>query len=157
MLNEVTLIGNIGADPEVRNFQNGGKVANLRIATSERWKSKDGEQKEHTEWHSVAVFGPLADVVEKYATKGMQVLIRGSLRTRSYEKEGSTRYVTEVVVQGFNARFNMLGGKNGGGGSRSEGGGWGGGGRSSEGGGETRSSSSTSRKPPSDLDDDIPW
>lgn len=152
MLNEVTLIGNIGADPEVRNFQNGGKVANLRIATSERWKSKDGEQKEHTEWHSVAVFGPLADVVEKYATKGMQVLIRGSLRTRSYEKDGSTRYVTEVVVQGFNARFNMLGGKNGGGGSRSEGGGWDSGGAR---GGST--SSGTTRKPASDLDDDIPW
>ena len=117
-VNKVILIGNLGQDPEIRNFDNGGKVANLRLATSESWKDKaTGERKESTEWHSVAVFGPLADTIAQFCRKGSKVYLQGKLQTRKYEKDGQERYATEVVLQGPNAEFRMLDGRNEGGNS----------------------------------------
>ena len=127
-LNKVMLIGNLGADPEIRSFQNGGKVANLRIATSESWKDRNtGERQERTEWHSVAIFSEgLVDVVERYLKKGSKVYIEGQLQTRKWQdQQGNDRYSTEVVIRGFNGSLIMLdsqgGGGGGSGGSR---GGW---------------------------------
>lgn len=98
--NKVVLMGNLGADPEIRTFDNGGKVASFRIATTERWKDKNtGEQKEQTDWHNIVVRSAgLAGVVENYVKKGSQVLIDGKLRYRSYEQNGEKKYITEVVV-----------------------------------------------------------
>lgn len=113
-LNKVQLIGNLGADPEVRSFQNGGQVANLRIATSEVWKDRDsGQRKERTEWHSVAVFGEgLVRVCETYLRKGSKVYLEGKLQTRKWQDQsGQDRYTTEVVVQGFGGALVMLDGK----------------------------------------------
>lgn len=110
-VNKVILIGNLGADPESRSFQNGGKVVNLRIATSESWKDKSsGERKERTEWHTVAVFNEgLATVAEKYLRKGSKVYIEGALQTRKWQDQsGSDRYSTEIVLQGFNSVLTML-------------------------------------------------
>ena len=111
-MNRATIIGNLGRDPEVRTFQDGGKVANLAIATSEKWKDKDtGERKEATEWHRVSVFGPLAGIVEQYVTKGMKLAIEGHLRTRKWQDQsGQDRYSTEIVLQGPRASLEMLGG-----------------------------------------------
>ena len=111
-MNRATIIGNVGRDPEIRTFQDGGKVANLAIATSEKWKDKDtGERKEATEWHRVAVFGPLAGIVEQYVTKGMKLAIEGQLRTRKWQDQsGQDRYSTEIVLQGPRASLEMLGG-----------------------------------------------
>lgn len=130
-LNKVMLIGNLGADPEVRSFQNGSKVANLRIATSESWKDKStGERQERTEWHSVAIFGDgLVSVVERYTRKGSKVYIEGQLRTRKWQDQsGADRYTTEVVVQGMGGSLTLLDGAQGGGEGR--GGSSGGSGRS---------------------------
>jgi len=115
-MNRATIIGNVGRDPEIRTFQDGGKVANLAIATSEKWKDKDtGERKEATEWHRVAVFGPLAGVVEQYVTKGMKLAIEGQIRTRKWQDQsGQDRYSTEIVLQGPKASLEMLGGPKGG-------------------------------------------
>lgn len=113
-VNKVILIGNLGADPEVRNFPNGGKVCNLRIATSENWKDKaTGERRERTEWHSVAIFSePLIRVVEQYLRKGSSVYIEGKLQTRKWQDQsGNDRYSTEVVLQGFDGKLVMLGGR----------------------------------------------
>ncbi len=139
-LNKVMLIGNLGADPEIRSFQNGGKVANLRIATSETWKDKNtGERQERTEWHSVAIFSEgLVGVVERYLRKGSKVYIEGSLQTRKWQdNSGNDRYSTEVVLRGMNGTLTMLdgapGGQGGGGVSRGGGGDWGSGGGSSGG------------------------
>lgn len=109
-VNQVTLLGRLGRDPEARNFQNGGKVVNLRLATSERWKDRtSGEQKERTEWHSVCVFGPLADIAERYLRKGSLVLLQGQLQTRKWQdKDGQERFNTEVVLQGFGANLVLL-------------------------------------------------
>ena len=110
-VNKVILVGNLGADPEVRTFQNGGKVCNLRIATSERWKDRNtGEQREKTEWHSVAIFNEgLVRVAEQYLRKGSKVYIEGQLQTRKWQdKDGNDRYSTEVVLQGFNSNLTML-------------------------------------------------
>jgi single-strand DNA-binding protein len=134
-LNKVMLIGNLGADPEVRSFQNGGKVANLRIATSETWKDRNtGERQERTEWHSVAIFSEgLVNVVENYLRKGSKVYIEGQLQTRKWQDQsGNDRYSTEVVLRGFNGTLLMLDGRDGGGGSG--GGGFGGGQRGGGGG-----------------------
>jgi single-strand DNA-binding protein len=123
-VNKVILIGNLGRDPEVRSFQNGGKVCNLRIATSETWKDRNtGERREKTEWHSVAVFSEgLVRVCEQYLRKGSKVYIEGALQTRKWQDQsGNDRYSTEVVLQGFGSTLTMLDG-------RSEGGGQGGGG-----------------------------
>ena len=143
-VNKVILIGNLGADPEVRSFQNGGKVANLRIATSETWKDKmSGEKKERTEWHNITINGDgLVGVVERFLKKGSKVYIEGSLRTRKWQdRDGNDRYTTEVVLQGPGAVMTMLDGKPGGGGGMGGGGGGSGG-----------------RAPfDDDLDDDVPF
>jgi single-strand DNA-binding protein len=167
-LNKVMLIGNLGADPEIRSFQNGGKVANLRIATSETWKDRNsGERQERTEWHTVAIFSEgLIGVVERFLKKGSKVYIEGSLQTRKWQDQnGQDRYSTEVVLRGMNGTLTMLdgaqGGGGGGGGQRS--GGWqqGGGGQQSGGGDNWRSggggSGSSEGSNYDDLDDDIPF
>ncbi|AUQ98850.1 single-stranded DNA-binding protein [Phaeobacter inhibens] len=126
-VNKVILIGNLGRDPEVRSFQNGGKVCNLRIATSETWKDRNtGERREKTEWHSVAIFSEgLVRVAEQYLRKGSKVYIEGQLQTRKWQDQsGQDRYSTEVVLQGIGGTLTMLDGRNDGG----QGGGQGGGG-----------------------------
>ena len=129
-VNKVILIGNLGRDPEVRSFQNGGKVCNLRIATSETWKDRNtGERRERTEWHSVAIFSePLVRVAEQYLRKGSKVYIEGQLQTRKWQDQsGQDRYSTEVVLQGFGSTLTMLDGRDGGSGGGGGGGGYGGG------------------------------
>jgi single-strand DNA-binding protein len=121
-VNKVILVGNLGRDPESRAFQNGGKVVNLRIATSESWKDRNtGERKEKTEWHSVAIFNEgLANVAEKYLRKGSKVYIEGALQTRKWQDaQGQDKYSTEIVLQGFNSVLTMLDGAPGGGGGGS--------------------------------------
>lgn len=130
-VNKVILVGNLGADPEVRRMQDGRPVVNLRIATSETWRDRSsGERKERTEWHRVVIFNEgLAKVAENYLRKGAKVYIEGQLQTRKWQDQsGQERYSTEVVLQGFNSTLTMLDG-------RGEGGGGGGGGRFVEGGG----------------------
>ncbi len=171
-LNKVMLIGNLGADPEVRTFQNGGKVCNLRIATSESWKDRNtGERQEKTEWHTVAIFNEgLAGVAERYLKKGSKVYIEGQLQTRKWQDQnGNDRYSTEVVLRGPNSVMTMLDGAGGGsgnggmgggsGGARSGGGGYGGGGGAgagaSAGGGWNQGGGAGGGF--DDLDDDIPF
>lgn len=125
-VNKVILIGNLGRDPEVRSFQNGGKVCNLRIATSETWKDRNtGERREKTEWHSVAIFQEgLVRIAEQYLKKGSKVYIEGALQTRKWQDQsGQDKYSTEVVLQGYGGTLTMLDGRDGGGGG---GGGYGG-------------------------------
>jgi single-strand DNA-binding protein len=129
-VNKVILVGNLGRDPESRSFQNGGKVVELRIATSESWKDKSsGERKEKTEWHTVKVFNEgLANVAERFLRKGSKVYIEGALTTRKWQdQQGQDRYSTEVVLQGFNSVLTMLDGPNGGQGGGGAGGRSGGG------------------------------
>ena len=117
-LNKVMLIGNLGADPEIRSFQNGGKVANLRVATTETWKDRNtGERQEKTEWHTVAIFSEgLVGVVERFLRKGSKVYIEGQLSTRKWQDQsGNDRYSTEVVLRGMNGTLTMLDGAQGGG------------------------------------------
>lgn len=180
-LNKVMLIGNLGADPEIRSFQNGGKVANLRIATSETWKDRQtGERKEKTEWHTVAIFSEgLVGVVERYLKKGSKVFVEGKLQTRKWQDQnGQDRYSTEIVIQGLGGTLTMLdgaaggggGGMGGGGGARSGsssggygggaagGGGGGGGGGWDQGGGSAGGmGGGASGGGYDDLDDDIPF
>lgn len=172
-LNKVMIIGNLGADPEVRSFQNGGKVCNLRIATSENWKDKNtGERKEKTEWHTVSIFSEgLVRVAESYLRKGSKVYVEGKLQTRKWQDQsGNDRYSTEVVLQGFDGTLTMLDGAGGGqgggsGGQRGNyggsggqsGGGYGGDGSGSSGGGDSGGSSSGGSSNYDDLDDDIPF
>ncbi len=118
-VNKVILIGNLGADPEIRSFQNGGKVCNLRIATSERWKDRNsGESKERTQWHTVAIFAePLVKVAESYLKKGSKVYIEGQLETRKWQDQsGADRYSTEVVLRPYTSTLTMLDGRGEGGG-----------------------------------------
>ena len=170
-VNKVILVGNLGKDPESRSFQNGGKVVELRIATSESWKDRNsGERKEKTEWHTVKVFNEgLATVAEKYLRKGSKVYIEGALTTRKWQDQtGADRYSTEVTLQGFNSVLTMLDGApgqggGGGGGGRDEwsggggsrgggyGGGQGGAGQGAGGGGANRGGFAD------DLDDDVPF
>ncbi|MEP2030006.1 MAG: single-stranded DNA-binding protein [Paracoccaceae bacterium] len=159
-VNKVILIGNLGRDPEVRSFQNGGKVCNLRIATSETWKDKNtGERRERTEWHSVAIFNEgLVRVAEQYLKKGSKVYIEGQLQTRKWQDQsGADRYSTEVVLQGFGSTLTMLDGRDGGGGGGgSYGGGQGGGydsGPQDSGYGGGQSGGAPSRE----IDDEIPF
>ncbi|MGR3501294.1 single-stranded DNA-binding protein [Pseudaestuariivita sp.] len=164
-VNKVILIGNLGRDPEVRTFQNGGKVCNLRIATSENWKDRNtGERRERTEWHSVAIFSePLARVAEQYLRKGSKVYIEGQLETRKWQDQsGQDRYSTEVVLRPYRSELTMLDGRDGGGGGGGGGyiGGGGGGGYDQDpygggggGGGQDRGSPAPSR----DMDDEIPF
>ena len=172
-LNKVMLIGNLGADPEIRSFQNGGKVANLRIATSETWKDRNtGERQERTEWHTVAIFSEgLIGVVERFLRKGSKVYIEGQLQTRKWQDQsGNDRYSTEIVLRGLNGTLTMRDGAQGGnrggggggsswdqGGDQSSGGGdnWRSGGGSSGGGSQGGSSGGGSNY--DDLDDDIPF
>lgn len=173
-VNKVILIGNLGQDPEVKSFQNGGRIANLRIATSEQWKDRaTGERKERTEWHTVVLQSDgLVGVAEKYLRKGSKVYIEGQLRTRKWQDQsGNDRYTTEVSVGGVGGVLTMLdgapGGGGGGGGQRS--GGWTEGGSSAGGMGSSRGGASSGGSGGSswnkggggafsdDLDDDIPF
>ncbi|MEM1351285.1 MAG: single-stranded DNA-binding protein [Pseudomonadota bacterium] len=154
-VNKVILIGNLGRDPEVRSFQNGGKVCNLRIATSESWKDRNtGERKERTEWHSVAIFSePLARVAEQYLRKGSKVYIEGQLETRKWQDQsGQDRYSTEVVLRPYKSELTMLDGRDGG-----SGGDYGGGSGGGQMGYDDRSGGSSSPAPSRDLDDEIPF
>lgn len=113
-VNKVIIVGNLGRDPEVRSFPNGGKVVNLRIATSETWRDKaSGERKERTEWHSVAIFNEnLAKVAEQYLRKGSTVYLEGQLETRKWQDQsGADKYTTEVVLRAFKGELTLLGGK----------------------------------------------
>lgn len=153
-VNKVILIGNLGRDPEVRTFQNGGKVCNLRIATSENWKDRNtGERKERTEWHSVAIFSePLARVAEQYLRKGSKVYIEGQLETRKWQDQsGQDRYSTEVVLRPYTSTLTMLDGRGDGGGGGSYGGDSGG----YSGGGDSGPSGPPAGN--SNMDDEIPF
>lgn len=153
-VNKVILIGNLGADPEIRRTQDGRPIANLRIATSETWRDKtSGERKEKTEWHRVVIFNEgLCKIVEQYVKKGSKVYIEGALQTRKWtDKDGIEKYSTEVVLQGFNSSLTMLDSR-GGGSSESSGGG----------GGDFGASGPSGRKPAmaggrGDMDDEIPF
>jgi single-strand DNA-binding protein len=154
-VNKVILIGNLGRDPEVRTFQNGGKVCNLRIATSENWKDRNtGERRERTEWHSVAIFNEnLARLAEQYLRKGSKVYIEGKLETRKWQDQsGQDRYSTEVVLRPFGGELTFLDSRGEGGGG-SSGGDQGGGYDSGQGSGEQGSSPA----PGKDYDDEIPF
>ncbi len=162
-LNKVMLIGNLGKDPEVRSFANGGKVCNFSLATSESWKDKNsGERREKTDWHNVAIFNEnLVRIAEQYLKKGSKVYIEGSLQTRKWQDQsGADKYTTEVVLQNFNGTLVLLdraegggGGQRGGGGgfNQDDGGGYGGGG-AARGGGASKPGAFDS-----DLDDDVPF
>ena len=118
-INKVIIVGNLGKDPEVRTFANGGKVCNFSVATSESWKDKQtGERKEKTEWHNISIYNEgLAGVAEKYLRKGSKVYLEGKLQTRKWQDQsGNDRYSTDVVLQGFDAKMEMLDSKPGGGG-----------------------------------------
>jgi len=112
-VNKVILVGNLGKDPEVRTTQSGGKIVNLTLATSEKWKGADGQQQEKTEWHRIVIFNDrIADVAEKYLTKGAKVYIEGQLQTRKWaDKDGVEKYSTEIVVGKFKGEMTMLGAK----------------------------------------------
>ncbi|TYB81812.1 single-stranded DNA-binding protein [Maritimibacter fusiformis] len=125
-VNKVILIGNLGADPEVRNFPSGGKVCNLRLATSETWKDRNtGERRERTEWHRVSIYSePLVRVAEQYLRKGSKVYIEGQLETRKWQDQsGQDRYTTEVALRPYRSELTMLDGRSGGGGGDDFGGG----------------------------------
>lgn len=162
-VNKVIIVGNLGRDPEVRTFQNGGKVCNLRIATSENWKDRNtGERRERTEWHSVAIFSePLAKIAEQYLRKGSKVYVEGQLETRKWQDQsGQDRYSTEIVLRPYRGELTLLDGRGengngggGGGGYRSDDGGYGG----SSGGGGRGGGYGGPSGPASDMDDEIPF
>ena len=148
-VNKVILVGNLGQDPEVRSFQNGGKIANLRIATSETWKDRNtGERKERTEWHTIAIYSePLVRVAEQFLKKGSKVYVEGQLETRKWQdQQGNDRYSTEVALRPFRSELHMLDGKAGGSAGDDRGNGYGAGGSPS---------SQPSGRP--DFDSDIPF
>jgi single-strand DNA-binding protein len=169
-VNKVIIVGNLGRDPEVRSFPNGGKVVNLRIATSETWRDRNtGERKERTEWHSVAIFSePLGKIAEQYLKKGSKVYIEGQLETRKWQDQGGAdRYTTEVVLRPFRSELTLLDSRDGGsgggggggyedrGGSYEDQGGGSGGGSYGRGGGSGGGGSGGGAK--SDMDDEIPF
>ncbi|MBF9040477.1 single-stranded DNA-binding protein [Rhodobacterales bacterium LSUCC0387] len=166
-VNKVILVGNLGRDPEVRSFQNGGKVCNLRIATSENWKDRNtGERRERTEWHSVAIFSePLARIAEQYLRKGSKVYIEGQLETRKWQDQnGQDRYTTEVVLRPYRGELTLLDGRNDqsdGGGSYGDSGGYGGADDRISGGGfpddRGMDRGGAGQSMPSDMDDEIPF
>ena len=166
-VNKVILIGNLGQDPEVKSFQNGGRIANLRIATSENWKDKNtGERKERTEWHTVVLQSEgLVGVAERYLRKGSKVYIEGQLRTRKWQDQsGNDRYTTEVSVGGIGGVMTMLDGAPGGGQRSGGGGDWnkdagssGGGSSGGGGSGWNQGGGSGGGGAADDLDDDIPF
>jgi single-strand DNA-binding protein len=154
-LNRTSLMGRLGADPEIRTTQAGDKVASFRMATGERWKDRNtGEQKERTEWHSIVVFGPLVNVVEKHLAKGRRVMVEGTLRTRKWQaQDGSDRWTTEVVVSGFGANLYLIDFAEGNGGAaRGQDEAYGGGQVPSVGGYDA-----PPRSPAGDIDDEIPF
>ena len=167
-VNKVILVGNLGADPEVRTFGNGGKVAKLRMATSESWKDRNtGERREKTEWHTIEVFGEgLVGVVERYVNKGSKLYIEGQLTTEKWQdRDGNDRYTTKVKVAGPNSNLTMLDGRSGGGGG---GGGYGSGGgggfnqdrgygNMDQGGGRRSPALQEGPAQDFDLDDEIPF
>ena len=144
-VNKVILVGNLGRDPEVRTMQNGGKVCNLSVATSERWRDRNsGEMQERTEWHNVAFFGRLAEISAEYLRKGSQVYIEGKLRTRKWQdKDGNDRWSTEVIAN----EMQMLGGRPGSGAPA----------KSEQSSGNAPPSGPPSGPPAEDFDDDIPF
>ena len=170
-VNKVIIIGNLGRDPEVRSFQNGGKVVNLRIATSETWRDRtSGERKERTEWHSVAIFNePLAKIAEQYLRKGSTVYIEGALETRKWQDQsGQDRYTTEIVLRPYNGNLTLLGGRGegGGGGGMDDrgsyddyqgGGGYAGGGAGGGGSARSTGGGGMGGGGRSDMDDEIPF
>ncbi|QUS35632.1 single-stranded DNA-binding protein [Falsirhodobacter algicola] len=168
-VNKVIIVGNLGRDPEVRSFQNGGRVVNLRIATSETWRDRtSGERKERTEWHSVAIFSePLGKIAEQYLRKGSKVYIEGALETRKWQDQsGQDRYSTEVVLRPFRGELTLLDGRDGGGASAGGGGGYEdrGGGYDYEGGSSGGGASRGGARPQgggggrsNDFDDEIPF
>ena len=161
-VNKVILVGNLGRDPEIRSLNNGDRVANLRIATSETWRDKaTGERKEKTEWHSVVIFNDnIVKVAENYLKKGSTVYVEGSLQTRKWtDQQGVEKYSTEIVVSRFKGELTMLGGRSEGG---SSGGGYGGGGGRGDDDYSSGFSTGGANKPSGpkesyDLNDDIPF
>jgi single-strand DNA-binding protein len=152
-INKVILLGNLGRDPEVRTSQDGSKIVNLSIATSETWKDRaTGERKEKTEWHRVVIFNPnLADVAERFLKKGSSVYVEGAIQTRKWtDKSGAEKYSTEVVISRFKGELTLLGGRGEGGGGGYDEGGYGGGSGGGQGGGG-------GWEPPPYLDDEIPF
>lgn len=152
-VNKVIIVGNLGRDPEVRSFQNGGKVASLRIATSETWRDRNsGERKERTEWHSVSIFSePLVKLAEQYLSKGSKVYIEGQLETRKWQDQsGQDRYSTEVVLRPYRGELTMLDGAQGNGGGRQSGG-------YDQGGNSGGYGDQNSGGGGRDLDDEIPF
>ena len=169
-VNKVILIGNLGKDPEIRTFGNGGKVANFSVATSESWRDKQsGERKEKTEWTNVAIFNDgLVGIVEKYVKKGSKVYVEGKLQTRKWQdRDGNDRYTTEVVLQGYGGQLTLLDSRNSQSGGGNYGGGQGGGynqdsggyggGNMNQGGGRQSASAMEGPKENFDLDDEIPF
>ena len=168
-VNKVILVGNLGADPEVRTFGNGGKVAKMRMATSESWKDRNtGERREKTEWHTVEVFGEgLVGVVERYINKGSKLYIEGQLTTEKWQdRDGNDRYTTKIKVAGPNSNLTMLDSRSGGGVSGRDYGSGGGGGYSQDSGGYGNMNQNEGRRVASnqpgpaqdfDLDDEIPF
>lgn len=159
-VNKVILVGNLGRDPEVRTMQNGGKVVNLSIATSERWNDKEGNRQEKTEWHRVVIFNDrLGEVAEKYLRKGAKVYLEGQLQTRKWtDQSGQDKYSTEVVLQRYRGELTMLDSRGeGGGGGYSDGGGYGGGSSGGGSGGSSGGGQSGSGNFNQDLDDEIPF
>jgi single-strand DNA-binding protein len=160
-VNKVILIGNLGADPEIRRTQDGRPVANLRVATTETWRDKNtGERREKTEWHRVVIFSePLCRVVEQFLKKGSKVYLEGQLQTRKWQDQsGQDKYTTEVVLQGFNSQLTMLDGRGGGAGGGEFGS------ESGSSGGDFGAQSPRERKPAlagaggrGDMDDEIPF
>jgi single-strand DNA-binding protein len=151
-VNKVFLLGNLGQDPDVRTTQDGAKIVNISIATSERWKDRNtGEKRERTEWHRVVIFNEgLAGIAEQYLSKGDKVYVEGKLQTRKWtDQGGQERYTTEVVLQRFNGELVLLGGNQGG--SQGSGGG------SPQGSGGGSGSGSAAPTSPQDLDDEIPF
>ena len=159
-VNKVILVGNLGADPESRSFANGGEVVNLRVATSETWKDRDGNRQEKTEWHTVAIFNEnLGRVAKSYLKKGSKVYLEGQLQTRKWQDQsGNDRYSTEIVLQKFRGELVLLDAREGGGGGNYGGGGdYGSGGSGSYGGGSKPQSRPQPAAFDTDLDDDVPF
>lgn len=164
-VNKVTLVGNLGADPEARAMNAGGEVINFNVATSERWKDRDGNQQEKTEWHRVVIFNEnLGRVAKQYLRKGSSVYLEGQLQTRKWtDQNGQDKYTTEVVLQRFRGELVLLGGREGGGGGGGGGYGeersFGGSGQTPTGSGGGRGGSGARGQSPfdSDLDDDVPF
>jgi len=162
-VNKVILVGNLGADPEARSLNNGGEVVNLRVATSEQWKDRDGNRQERTEWHQVVIFNEnLGRVAKSYLKKGSKVYLEGQLQTRKWtDQSGNDKYTTEVVLQRFRGELVLLDSRGEGGGS---GGGFGGGGYGDDFGGSSSGGGGTQRQQrpqpaafENDLDDDVPF